>query len=70
MKNSEKELDKKKTVKKWNNSDMNITSNFSIEDLWDYEVNKDENKNQKDEEIKKIKNMNIKMDQLITLYDY
>ena len=68
--NSENKIDTNKTIKQWKNSDMNITSNFYIEDLWDYEINKDENKNQKDEEIKKLKKMNITMGQLITLYDY
>lgn len=58
----EKDLTKIKTNKR------NFIKYLYIEDLWNNEIN--ENKTQKDNEIKSIKNMNICINQIIKLYDH
>ena len=50
------------------NNKRNFIKYFYIEDLWANEIN--ENKIQKDSEIKLIKNMNISINQIISLYDF
>ena len=54
--------------KYFKNNKRNFIKNFYIDDLWDYEINKKEE--QKEEEIKLIKNINIEIKQIISLYDY
>ena len=55
-------------LKKIKNSKRNFIKYLYIEDLWNNEIN--ENKTQKDNEIKVIKNMNIFINQIIPLYDF
>ena len=50
------------------NNKRNFIKYFYIEDLWANEIN--ENKIQKDSEIKLIKNMNISINQILSLYDF
>ena len=54
--------------KYFTNNKRNFIKNFNMEDLWDYEINIKEE--QKEEEIKLIKNMNIEIRQIISSYDY
>ena len=54
--------------KYFKNNKKNFIDYFYIDDLWDFEINK--NKEQKKEEIKLIKNMIIEVRQIISLYDY
>jgi len=55
-------------LEKIKNSKRNFIKYLYIEDLWNNEIN--ENKTQKDNEIKVIKNMNIFINQIIPLYDF
>ena len=62
-------LSREKDLEKYfKNNKRNFIKNFYMDDLWDYEINK--NDQQKKEEIKLIKNMNIEIRQIISLYDY
>ena len=54
--------------KYFKNNKRNFIDYFYIDDLCDFEINK--NKEQKKEEIKLIKNMIIEVRQIISLYDY
>lgn len=57
-----KEKDKEKNI-----NSRNFIKFFDIEDLWDDEINKKEEK--KEIEIEKIKSMNISINQILSLYD-
>ena len=54
--------------KYFKNNKKNFIDYFYIDDLWDFEINK--NKEQKKEEIMIIKNIIIEVRQIISLYDY
>ena len=58
-----KEKDKEKNIK---NNERNFIKYLYIEDLWDNEINKNE---QKENEIKKIENMNISINQILDIYE-
>ena len=61
------EKDKEKNVK---NNVRNFIKYFSIEDLWEPEINNKNNENKKNKEIKRIKDMNIEIKQILSLYEY
>lgn len=62
-------LSREKDIEKcYKNNKRNFIKNFYMDDLWDYEINKKEKL--KKDEIKIIKNMNIEIRQIISLYDY
>ncbi len=59
------EEDKEKNIKE---NERNFIKFLYIEDLWDNEINSDEN--QKESELKKIENMKISINQIISVYDH
>ena len=59
------EEEKEKNIKE---NERNFIKFLYIEDLWDNEINS--NENQKESELKNIENMKISINQIISVYDH